>query len=158
MNAVEHRAALLRYLRRRLSDSHTAEDLAQEAFVRLLAKPRTVTHSQAYLFQIASNLVYELRGRERRAVVCFDSRITEAMAERVHGHTSEPGETLDRRKLLETMLGRLPPLYAKILVMKKRDGLSLEEIALTLGISIHTAKKYLFLAVTRCRASRRARP
>jgi RNA polymerase sigma factor (sigma-70 family) len=66
---------------------------------------------------------------------------------------AEPGERINMERQLESVLAQLPPLHAAILVMKKRDGLSMEEIASELGISIHTVKKYLCRAMAQARAA-----
>ena len=153
---AQYGKALHRYLMRRLSNQQNAQDLAQEAYLRLVRMENTdlVRAPQAYLFRIASNLVYEFRMRERRDVVTFDSRMVESAAERVSDPAAmEPGERINMERQLESVLAQLPPLYAAILVMKKRDGLSLQEIASTLDISIHTVKKYLFRAVAQARAA-----
>jgi RNA polymerase sigma factor (sigma-70 family) len=153
---AQYGKALHRYLMRRLANAQNAQDLAQEAYLRLvrLEDAELVRAPQAYLFRIASNLIYELRLRQRRDPVTFDSRMVDYAAERVSDpNASEPGERINMERQLESVLAQLPPLYAAILVMKKRDGKSMEEIAKELGISIHTVKKYLFRAVAQCRAA-----
>ena len=57
----EHRGRLYQYLRRRLANEEDAQDLAQEAYLRLLRVSRTelVRDPQAYLYRVARNLVYE---------------------------------------------------------------------------------------------------
>jgi RNA polymerase sigma-70 factor (ECF subfamily) len=62
---------LVRYLRRRVADADQAEDIAQEAFVRLLDhRPRDPA---AWLFSVATNLATDearlARGRARRLSV-----------------------------------------------------------------------------------------
>jgi len=52
---------------------------------------------------------------------------------------------------IKSVLAQLPPVYAAMLLMKKHDGKSTEEIAQEFGYSAHTVKKYLFRAVTKCR-------
>jgi RNA polymerase sigma factor (sigma-70 family) len=149
--------ALHRYLMRRLENAQNAHDLAQEAYLRLvrLEHSELVRAPQAYLFRIAANLVYEFRMRQRRDVVTFDSRMVDYAADRVSDPVvGEPGERLNIERQLESVLDQLPPLYAAILLMKKRDGKSVEEIAKELNISIHTVKKYLFRAIAHCRAAK----
>jgi RNA polymerase sigma-70 factor (ECF subfamily) len=149
--------ALHSYLMRRLANAETARDLAQETYVRLLRVPHDdlIRAPQAYVFRIASNLVYELRARQHRDIVRFDSPAVEFIAEQARDPTAgEPGERIDIERQLANMLAQLPPLYAAILVMKKRDGLSMNEIAAELGISIHTVKKYLYRAIALARAAK----
>lgn len=148
---------LQRFLMRRLQSTENAQDLAQEAYLRLLHLERGefVRKPQAYLYRIASNLVYEFRLRERNRPIMFDSEAFDHVAE----CTAEPlaTEASDRMEIeqqLESILAELPPLYRAVLVLRKRDGLSYLEIARTLDISVHTVKKYLARAVARCRSAR----
>jgi RNA polymerase sigma factor (sigma-70 family) len=80
-------------------------------------------------------------------------------AERIRDPAArEPDEQIHQERLVKAVLAQLPPLYAAILVMKKRDGLSYEEIARALQISVHTVKKYLFRAVAQARAANWSTP
>ena len=65
---------------------------------------------------------------------------------------TDVGDTIATEQKLRFLLSKLPPLYAAVLVMKKRDGKSMEEIARELQLSAHTMKKYLCRALSRCRA------
>jgi RNA polymerase sigma factor (sigma-70 family) len=152
----EYGEGLDRYLMRRLLSAQRAQDLAQETYLRLLQvrDHDLILAPQAYLFRIASNLVYELEKRERSNPVIFDSRLVEDSSERTRDpRATEPSEHLGVQQQLAAVLARLPPLYAAILLMKRRDGLSTSEIACQLNLSIHTVKKYLFRAVASCRQS-----
>lgn len=148
---------LQRFLTRRLQSAENAQDLAQEAYLRLLHLDRGefVRKPQAYLYRIASNLVYEFRLRERNQPVTFDSEAFDQAAE----STAEPlaTEASDRMEIeqqLEAILAELPALYRAVLVLRKRDGMSYLEIARSLDISVHTVKKYLARAVAQCRSAR----
>lgn len=139
---------------RRLSSAQNAQDLAQEAYLRLLSVEDAdlVRQPHAYLFRIASNLVYEYRLRERNDVVTFNSLTVEQLSEQPqHFSREDLGDQLSVERQLEKVLAQLPSLHRAILVMRKRDGLSYTEIAQALGISVHTVKKYLLRAVTQCR-------
>jgi RNA polymerase sigma-70 factor (ECF subfamily) len=154
---------LYRFLINRLNSTSAAQDLAQEAYLRLLRveKQHLIRQPSAYLFRIAANLVYEFRLKERRNrnLVSLDRlkelnlepRSLEDFGEGNDNpeHELELSNTLRR---IRHALDDMPPLYASILVLCKRDGLSHQEIADKLDISIHTVRKYLTRAVMRCRA------
>jgi RNA polymerase sigma-70 factor (ECF subfamily) len=146
--------ALHRYLMQRLVNAETARDLAQETYLRLLRVEHAelIRAPQAYVFRLAANLVCELYLRERRDVVRFDSRLVDNAAECVSDPiVADPAERIDIDRQLDFVLAQLPPQYAAILVMKKRDGRSIEEIAHELSLSVHTVKKYLCRALALCR-------
>jgi RNA polymerase sigma-70 factor (ECF subfamily) len=152
----QYREGLHRYLMKRLRSAHHAQDLAQEAYLRLLRVEHTelVLKPQAYLYRIASNLAYEFKLRERREPVMFDSDVVEQLAEHAEGPVSdEAGSRVDATQQLEYVLLQLPPMYRAVFVLRKRDGLSYAEIAKTLELSVHTVKKYLARAVAQCRSA-----
>lgn len=151
----QYQAELHRFLMRRLHSSHHAQDLAQEAYLRLLRveRPELVRQPRAYLYRIAVNLVSEFRLRARREPITYDSDALAEAAERIEAPADEGDRTADTQQI-ELILGQLPPLYRAIFVLRKRDGLSYHEIAQQLDISVHTVKKYLARAVAKCRHAR----
>ena len=152
----QYRVGLHRYLTKRLRSVHHAQDLAQEAYLRLLRveDAEMVRKPQAYLYRIASNLAYEFKLREQREPVTFDSDVVEQLAEHPEGPVfDELGEHADASQQLEYVLMQLPPMYRAVFMLRKLDGLSYAEIAKSLELSVHTVKKYLARAVVRCRAA-----
>jgi RNA polymerase sigma-70 factor (ECF subfamily) len=144
----------VKYIASRVPGSLRAEDLAQELFLRFMGSPHLghVRDPWAYLRTIASHLIYEVHVRERREAVIFDSAVFEAVAER-HAELSaeEFTEQVDARQRIATALSRLRPMLADVLLLRYGAGLSLNEIASECGISPHSSKKYLFLALSACR-------
>jgi RNA polymerase sigma factor (sigma-70 family) len=152
----QYHTGLHRFLMRRLRSTHNAQDLAQEAYLRLLRLDRAefVRKPQAYLYRIAANLVYEFKLRERNEPITFDSEALERAAEfPAEVLQNDASERLIVAQQLESVLTQLPPLYRAVFVLRKRDGLSYPEIARTLDISVHTVKKYLARAVAQCRSA-----
>ena len=151
---------LLRYLLRCRGCNQDADDLAQEVYLELLRveSPQAVRQPQAYVYRIASHVVYRFKRRRRRDsdVVTFDSAALEQLGQRT-GETAygeqadEASGQLDAERELERLLAKLPPLHQAIILMRKRDGLSYAQIAKKLGISVHTVKKYLHRAMVQLR-------
>lgn len=152
----QYHAELHRFLMRRLHSSHHAQDLAQEAYLRLLRveRPELVRQPRAYLYRIAVNLVMEFRLRARRDPITYDSDTLAVVAEQISEAPADEGERTADAQQIELILDQLPPLYRAIFVLRKRDGLSYQEIAQQLEISVHTVKKYLARAVAKCRHAR----
>jgi RNA polymerase sigma-70 factor (ECF subfamily) len=151
--ACEYYTELHRFLIRRLRGSHQAQDLAQEAYLRLLRVDRAelVRQPRAYLYRIAVNLVSEFRLRSQREPIAYDSETLDALAEIAGAEAPGEVERAAEAQQIEGFLEQLPPLYRAILLLRKRDGLSYQEIAQQLDISVHTVKKYLARAVAKCR-------
>src|SRR6267142_4815589 len=64
---LENNRSLCAYLRVRVASPHEAEDIAQEAYARLLQhdQPRAISFLRAYLFKVAVNIASD-RARQRR--------------------------------------------------------------------------------------------
>ena len=144
---------LFLFLLKRLADRQDAHDLAQEAYLRLLRVDRfdLVEQPKAYLFRVATNLVYEFRIKQGKNVL-HHAGLLDDMG--VPAPDETPERHYELRQSIEhvaDILDSLPPLYEAVLLMRKRDGLSQPEIAEKLGVSIHTVRKYLTRAIVACR-------
>jgi RNA polymerase sigma-19 factor, ECF subfamily len=151
-----YRGGLQRFLMRRLDHAQNAQDLAQEVYLRLLRVDSAdlVRQPQAYMYRIAAHVVHEFRLREEREKECMtiDSDVLADIAERVEdASVEEPWRRANTERELTRLLRQLPPVERAIIVMQKRDGLSYEEVAEKLDLSVHTVKKYLFRALLRLR-------
>ena len=143
---------LLRFLTSRLPNGEDAKDLAQEAYLRLLRRKRhdLVRQPEAYLFRIATNLIYEywLRNRtekDRNSSVEPDSLETEfPNAEFSVAHQQSIAA-------LERVLRVMPGIRRQVVLLHRRDGLTYREIAAQLGISVGMVKKHLAKGLARCR-------
>ena len=88
---------LHRYIARQMRHPENAADLTQEIFERFLQLPNLemVRNAQAFLYGIASNLVRELRYREGRSLVAFDSEAVDAISQRMeHSDRADLAERL----------------------------------------------------------------
>jgi RNA polymerase sigma factor (sigma-70 family) len=151
---VQYHRALHHFLLKRLRNTEDAADLAQEVYLRMLRVEDTelVRSPQDYLYGIASHVVYQFKLRARRDVVEFDSSAVEQAADHpAEIPTNDLAERIAAEQHLEWALGQLPPKQRTVLVLRKRDRLSNQEIAAQLKISTHTVKKYLFKAQARMR-------
>jgi RNA polymerase sigma factor (sigma-70 family) len=134
---------LHRYLARRLTQRQDAEDLAQEVYLRLLRidAAKQVDKPAAYIFGIASHVVADFKSGWRHGHERIEEREDEP-----DDRTSSPDDLADRLNLqqqLERAFARLPRTHAMVLIAHKHCGLSYEETAAELGLSIHTVEKYL---------------
>lgn len=113
-----------------------------------------VRDRQAYLYRIASHVIYEFRMRARQARVSFDSDAVDELAERLAGDSAEDlAERLNTQQQLERLLAELPPLCRAVFLLQKQEGLTYEEVADKLGISVHAVQRYLFKALAALRSA-----
>ncbi len=146
----DHHGWLLGWLKCKLSCSHTAADLTQDTFLRVLAKPRleTIREPRAYLTTVAQGVLVNHIRRKAIERACL-----EALAYQPESHLIDL-ET--RAILLETlleidaMLDGLPPKVRHAFLLAQLEGLSHAEIAARLCVSVSSVKQYLLKAVTHC--------
>jgi len=148
-----HRDPLLRWARVLTRDDAAAEEIAQEAFLRLLCEMRAgraPDNVGGWLHRVAANLV---ASRARRARVAERRREQLRDAWRVE---SVEASVLGRELVTELRqaFDVLPPDQRSILLMAAR-GLPGHEIAATLGVSrvasrtrLHRARAHLRLELT----------
>jgi RNA polymerase sigma-70 factor (ECF subfamily) len=123
-------------------------------YVRFLQTPDhdLIREPMAYLYRVAANLVHDVQGRERHDPVTFDSKVMDEASEVAADlWRDEVADPVSAQQSLESLLSGLPEIYQAVLLLRKRDGLSCEQIAQELCISKHTAEKYLYRAIAQIR-------
>jgi RNA polymerase sigma-70 factor, ECF subfamily len=123
---------IFRYLERLTGDADAADDIAQEAFVRLLSRPDlSEDAARLWLFTVATNLVRD-RGRStaRRA------RLLTATPPQT-GRMAQPDEDLERKEQIGSVraaLQVLPERDRQMLLMRE-EGFRYDEIAQAVGVA-----------------------
>lgn len=157
ISAFRHyRRELHRYLMRRLRKPEDVDDLAQEVYLRLLRhdESKCVHKPLAYLYGIASHVVadYHIGEVYDREHLMFGGDAENGWPEESASiQLDDLAERLNLQQQLERALSQLPPTHAAVLLAHKRDGLSYNEVAKKLNLSIHTVEKYVTQAKARIR-------
>lgn len=134
-------------------DSEEASDLTQETFLRALKsirKFRGDAELKTWLFRIAINQSKNRfrwwKRRKREKTVSLDAPIGESetpMSETVETHFANPEETTlqnEREKFLFEALKELPDIFREAVILCDIEGLTYDEIATVLEISMGTVK------------------
>ena len=136
----EHGRGLVRMVRLFVDDRNAAEDLVQEAFIRLARSAHRIDDERkatAYLRSIVLNLA---RDHNRRGLVSLRHRLPldddEASAEDEVILSEEHQQVVDA-------LRTLPRRQRDCLILRYYDELGIDEIADTLGISRNSVKTHL---------------
>lgn len=155
----QHGQQLRRFLASRLRH-RTADvpDLVQEVFLRLLRidHHETIRSSEAYLFTIAFHVLHQ--HVMRRSAIPESVEISALMDQMEAAPEADPAnqaETRQQLEMLQDALSQLSPKARAVLLLHRRDGYSLEEIANQLGFSRANAAKYLAKALVHCRQQMR---
>jgi len=123
--------SLFRYLHRLTGDADIADDIAQEAFVRLLRQNLPEAEVRPWLFTVAMNLVRDhARKVERRQRL-----LTTAPALVSTG--ALPDEAVERSErvgAVRVVLDQLSPRDQQLLLMRE-EGFKYEEIAGVIGVA-----------------------
>jgi RNA polymerase sigma-70 factor (ECF subfamily) len=148
--AVEHLPRLYRAARAWTRSREEAEDLVQETYARVLARPRYVRGEDelGYLLRAVRNTLISQRRTERRRPVT-----TELVDDVAAGaRADDPAEATETRQVYAA-IADLPEDFRDALVAIDIVGLSYEEAARVLGVREGTVTSRLFRA--RDRVARR---
>jgi RNA polymerase sigma-70 factor (ECF subfamily) len=150
---VRYYDSLVRFLKRRSSSVEDAADLAQDTFARLSAVDMAQIRKPAsFLFTTALNL---LRDRARSSQARHDALSMSAEEVQLVCPAPRVERILDgeqRLRVLEEALQELSPKCRAVFVLFHFDGMSQQEIADRLRISVSMVEKYVRQAVTHCEA------
>lgn len=143
-----YRPALIRYFSRRTGSHAEAEDLTQELFIRLAnSRTRTVTSAEAFLFQVAANLI---RDRARREKVRADYRAAIQSIEGVGIDPFDPHRIAVSRDAIEALhqaIADLPEKTRRIFVLYRLENIDKQTIADSFHLSRSSVDKHISRAL-----------
>ena len=134
---------------RMVRNREEAEDLAQEAFVKVFSMLERYNSTYAFsswLFKITSNLCIDSLRKRRIKGVPIDEPEQSDNGEYVRQYESaedDPEMTTikkERAGYLMQAIDNLPPHYKLMVILRHQEGLSYEEIAASVGVPLGTVK------------------
>jgi RNA polymerase sigma-70 factor (ECF subfamily) len=131
---------VLRRCRRLLRDEDEAKDACQDVFVRLLERRGRLdaSHPSSLLYIMATNIcLNRIRDRNRHAVPTEDDEL-----ERIAAADAQDAES-EARLVLDRLFRRQPASSRTMAVLHYLDGLTLEEVAAEVGLSVSGVRKRL---------------
>lgn len=147
-----HYRSLFAFVARRADSVATAEDIVQDAFIKIacLSPSTTVQRPGPFFFRVVERLLLDrFRETGQRRCLSLDDPQTETLLE----HAPGPEEWLAAEQTVRGLMAAidtLPPRCRQIFVMRKVDGLPPEAIATQLGISRNMVEKHLRRALLTC--------
>ena len=136
-----YRDRLIHFITRKTGDGDRAQDLVQEAFIRVtrhLHRFDTSKKFSTWVYTIASNLSKnELRNRSRSPLVLFQRL------------TMRPVDLYRKRflrRLVEDTVKELPEHHRLVFRLRELEGKSYEEISEITGVNLGTVKSRLHRA------------
>lgn len=146
----DHYSWLYRWLRGRLNCDHSAADLAQDTYLKLMVAGAIPQDNapRRYLTRIAKSLMIDLY-RRRQIEQAYLEAISQLPEQSV---PSEETRAMVTQALMEidNMLKQLPKKVRQAFLLRKIDGLSYKDIARQLDVSISSVEKYVARALAAC--------
>jgi len=153
---------LRRHIVRKLRDTFEAEDVVQEAYIRMLTIPAghaLLRNAKAFLFTVASNLAVDTVRREQRQRRLFPTRsepstasdgaTVEAICPR--RSTEDQVDAAMRLRSVMAALQALPAACRRAFTLHKFEDLSYAEVAAHMGITVSMVEKHLSRALAHLR-------
>jgi RNA polymerase sigma-70 factor (ECF subfamily) len=144
---------------RMVRDRETAEDLSQDAFVKVLNNIDRYSPEfkfSSWLFKIANNVAIDHLRRRRIETISIDgsphattASDVEATSLNLEIEQESALDELEAKELgsaIERAIGKLRPEYRSCIMLRHVEGRSYEEIATTLDLPLGTVKTYIHRA------------
>ena len=142
-------------------DRHEVEDVAQEVFLKVYTRIQAFDERSKFytwLYRVAANAAKDhVKKRSRRpAVALKEDDVIPSTGDNPVGHAA----AAETRRLVREAIAALPLRYREVLTLRELDGLSYNEIAGVLKISIGTVESRLHRARAKLkrRMERHGRP
>ena len=148
-----HHSWLHSWIRQKIGCHDTAADLAHDAFLRIISRKKIISldsfaGAQRYLRTIGNGLCVDMWRKKA---------IEQAWLESVAHQPQQLAISAEQHTLIvetlceiDQMLQRLPTKVANAFIMSQIDGLTYQQIALKLEVSVRMVKKYMARAMLEC--------
>lgn len=147
----DHHAWLLSWLQRRQHYGDQACDVAQDTFLQALLRPQQIValrQPRAWLSSVARGLLIDRFRRHK-----LEAAYLQALA-----HLPEPEAPSAERQLMllqtlmqiDALLDGLPSKARMAFLLSRLEGMSYQDIAIRLGVSLSSVEKYMAKAIRHC--------
>lgn len=143
---ARHGQRVYLYCRKILGDSHAADDVFQDTFIRFLNSvqdERIMTNVPAFLLRIARNLCLNYKRDHKSNAVIFED---------FHLPTADKQvESQEIARLISMALELLQDEYREALILQMYQGMSYDEIGEQLGVPVTTVRNWVVRAKKKMR-------
>lgn len=135
---------LKRVVRKRFA-GEDADDIVQETYLRIsrLADENVVIHPRALLLRVATNTAIDSVRRAGRVALAARLEVTDDCELSMRSHQAEDF-------LFKQIIMTMPPAYRDVFMLSRFSGLTYEEIALEIGLSVKTVEWRMSKALGHC--------
>ena len=151
----EHRNTLIKMLFPIVGCYHTAEDLSQEAYLKVSCALRQypIEFPRSFLYQTAKNLALDHLRKEKVRHLHVDQDQIDPSTFEIASPTPTPEHSLQidqQVKILHKILASQPQQRREMLVLHKVHGWRYDEIAKYMGLSRSAVEKNIRIALSFC--------
>jgi RNA polymerase sigma factor (sigma-70 family) len=139
----ETHTALRRYVQRFVVSRESAEEIAQEAFLRTYEQGDRVDSPRAFLFSTARNLAFNANRARRTAKTDSVGDFDDLRVLSTQTSCEESALEDEESRLIRNAVERLPPQCRAAFSLRVFHECSYKEIADRMGISTKTVEKYI---------------
>lgn len=148
-----HNGWLVSWLQRRFGDRHDAADIAQDTFTRLLTNTRSpalqdIREPRAYLTIVAKRLM--MNHLERQSLEQAYLASLQSLPEEKVLSVEARAILLETLAQLDTLLNELPAKVRTAFLLSQLEGLSYEDIAARIQVSVRTVTRYMERGFRQC--------
>ncbi|SCY21385.1 RNA polymerase sigma factor [Flavobacterium caeni] len=133
-----HVKALRNFLYFRFGDADAADDIAQDAFVKLWQHCAEVQHPKAFVYKVARNASIN-HAASQKVALQYAQQKNESTADHVSPEFLIEQDEFQQK--LERALNGLTPAQREALLLNRVEGKKYREIAEMLGISMKAVEK-----------------
>ncbi len=143
--AVQSRSALKAFIRGLTNDPVVAEDVLQETLLRTSRSVRfaELENPLAYMITVAKSVLYDFQRKSVPNAVDWQNEELEA----ANDSPETQYHNASKLAFIETVLAQMSPVRRDVFVMRRVDGMSRDEIAEVLDLSVEAVKKHLTRAM-----------
>lgn len=146
----DHHDWIYSWLYRKLGNENDAADLAHDTFVRVLARNQVMELQQpkAYLTTVAKGIMVNWLQRQR-----IERAYQEVLLNQDIQEPPSPEQSyliIESLVEINKLLNELPVLVKQVFLYAQLDGLTYEQIAQKMKLSLSTVKRYMKQAYKQC--------
>lgn len=148
-----HNGWLVAWLQRKFGDRHDSADIAQDTFTRLLANARAhaipdIREPRAYLTTVARRLM--INHLERQSLEQAYLASLQSLPEETVLSVETRAILLETLAQLDALLNELPAKVRTAFLLSQLEGLSYEDIAAQMQLSVRTVTRYMAQGFKQC--------
>lgn len=156
---IHHYRWLVNFLNKKLSCSHKAADIAQDTFVRVIAKQNTLAINTLVMDEAKSLLTTIAKGLliDHYRHQAIEAAYLNALAQMSESQAPSPEEKaliLETLQQINHMLEGLCVKSRRIFLLSQLDGMTYPEIAKQMNISLSSVQKHMTQTYAACYAVR----